>query len=168
MSITSKDSLRNISDHEQKALAVLSQQHFAISPRIQGDFGFDTLVLGLAQRDSQALDRGLRATTTAVSLDDSDPVLRFNLAAALLANGQMPQALASYQKARDLVTAGKADLIGGAITDLNIVQQYCRGVRPESYCHDLDSKVPTLKADLAAAAWPPVPAQITRQSQTSI
>ena len=155
MSITSKNSLPNIADHEQKALAVLNQQRFAISPAIQSNLGFDTLLLGLARPDSKALDHSVTAAQLAVALSDTDPVLNFNLAAALLAHRQLSQALLSYKKATNLVGRGQADLIGGAITDLHVVLRYCRGVNPEPYCRQLEAEAPKLKAALAAAAWPP-------------
>jgi len=155
VSITSKNSLPNIADHEQKALAVLNQQRFAISPAIQSNLGFDTLLLGLARPDSKALDHSVTAAQLAVALSDTDPVLNFNLAAALLAHRQLSQALLSYKKATNLVGCGQADLIGDAITDLHVVLRYCRGVIPEPYCRQLEAEAPKLKAALAAAAWPP-------------
>ena len=139
MSITSKNSLPNIADHEQKALAVLNQQRFAISPAIQSNLGFDTSLLGLARPDSKALDHSVTAAQLAVALSDTDPVLNFNLAAALLAHRQLSQALLSYKQATNLVGRGQADLIGGAITDLHVVLRYCRGVNPEPYCRQLET-----------------------------
>ena len=153
VSITSKKLLPEIIKYDQKASSILRQQHFSPSPMIQGNLGFDTFLLGLMQGDKNALKNAVAISQAALKLSDS-PEFHFNAAVALLANGEMSHALDEYQTAIKGVQPHRADLIGGAITDLNIFRSFCRTIRPQSYCAEVDSRAEEIESQLVAAAWP--------------
>lgn len=162
VSLISKDALGKVSQAEQQARDLLTQQGFVPPMDLVGDLGFDTYADGLVKGDRTAVERGRQATLAAVGLSTDDLVPRFNLGLAQLAEGQEKQALETYRQTVALGEPGKAPfvtndaaVIGGAITDLDVFRQYCGGLNDAIYCKQFESTdLPKLKSEFVAAAWP--------------
>jgi hypothetical protein len=163
VSLISKDALEKVSKAEQKAIEVLEKQGFAPTPLLMADHGFDSYANGLVKRDRKQVELGRQTTSAAVELTDVDDLVpRFNLGVAQLAEGHEKEALETYQKAvtlgdpgKEAYVTGDARVIGGAITDLDVFQQYCRGLNDAEYCKRYENtNLPFLKSELVAATWP--------------
>jgi hypothetical protein len=163
VSLVSKDSLGKVSQAEQQARELLTQQGFAPPMDLVGDVGFDTYADGLVKGDRDNVELGRQATAAAMGLAKPDDLVpRFNLGLAQLAEGREKEALETYRKAVTLGEPGKdpyitndAAVIGGAITDLDVFRQYCKGLDDAAYCKQFESTdLPSLKSELVAAAWP--------------
>src|ERR1035437_7917602 len=162
----SKGALHTVSQAEKHAIDVfLTQQDFA-PPDLVGNYGFDTYADGLVKGDRKIVDAGRQATLAAIDLDTNNLATRFNLGVAQLAEGYEKDALETYRQAIALGKPGKEPfvtddaavigaVIGGAITDLDVVRQYCGGLNNAAYCKRFENTdLPRLKSELVAAAWP--------------
>lgn len=162
VSLISKQALDKVSQAEQQARDLLTQQGFAPPMDLVGDVGFDTYADGLVKGDRKTVEVGRQATLAAVDLDPNSLVSRFNLGLAQLAEGQEKQALETYRQTVARGEPGKAPfvtndarVIGGAITDLDVFRQYCGGLNDAAYCQQFESTdLPKLKSEFVAAAWP--------------
>ncbi len=157
VSITSKQSLPIITEHEQQALKMIEQQGLKppVSPQV--DYGFDSILEGLVQGDRKKVERGITETRKAIALDDADPVPKFNLGLGLLADGKKQEALTVYEQAMKQGLERQGAVVAGAITDLDILHRYCGGIHEKAIdCQEIERQViPRLKSEMIAAAWPP-------------
>lgn len=163
VSLISKDALDKVSHAEQQASDLLTQQGFAAPMDLMANVGFDSYAAGLVKGDHRLVDHGRKATEAAIKLSTgADLVPYFNLGLAQLAEGHESQGLETYQKTMALGEPGKdpfitndAAVIGGAITDLDVFRQYCRGLNQATYCEQFEkTDLPKLKSELVTAAWP--------------
>ncbi len=163
VSLISKDALGNVSQAEQQARDLLTQQGFAPPMDLVGDYGFDTYANGLVKGDRKIVDAGRQATLAALDLATPDDLVpHFNLGLAQLAEGHQKEAMETYRQMVALGDPGKdpfvtndARVIGGAITDLDVFRQYCAGLNDAAYCRQFESTdLPRLKSEFVAAAWP--------------
>jgi hypothetical protein len=163
VSLISKDALGNVSQAEQQARDLLTQQGFEPPMDLVGDYGFDTYANGLVKGDREIVDAGRQATLAALDLATPDDLVpHFNLGLAQLAEGHQKEAMETYRQTIALGDPGKdpfvtndARVIGGAITDLDVFRQYCAGLNDAAYCRQFESTdLPRLKSEFVAAAWP--------------
>ncbi len=162
VSLMSKQALHDVSQAEEKASATLTEQGFAPPVVLVGDNGFDTYADGIVRGDRKAVESGKKATLAAIELDKDDPVVRFNLGLAQLAEGKKQEAMETYRQAIAMVNPEKkasapsgAAIIGGAITDLEVFRRYCEDLNQADYCKQFaDTDLPRLKSQMVAAAWP--------------
>jgi hypothetical protein len=154
ISLMSKESLGDITDHEKQALASLTDQGFLPPPSLQASYGFDSFLHALLQEDRNGIRRSIEATARAIALAPSDPVVQFNLGVALLADRQKAGALRAYDAGLALAVKDRGDIIGGAMTDLNTFTQYCPHLLDATFCKAIDTDIAQLKLKLLAGAWP--------------
>jgi hypothetical protein len=99
--------------------------------------------------------------STAKKEGDNDYLyLQFNLALALLADGQREDANEAYrqgtmtlQRLAETDSAGAEQFVSGAISDLNTLERYCNRVHFESYCSGVRDDIALRKKELIAAVW---------------
>ena len=162
VSLIAKNSLDDIYQHEQQAIEALQGQGALPPNELMVDYGFNLYAGGLVKGDRKALDRGKQATIQAIGLDENDLVTRFNLGVAQLAGGQEKEARETYRKAVELgdgrddpFVTNDGPVVGGAITDLEVLRQYCQRVNKAEYCRQVENTdLRQLKSELVAAAWP--------------
>lgn len=157
VSITSKESLPIITEHEQQALKMIEQQGLKppVSPQV--DYGFDSILEGLLQGNRKTVERGITETQKGIALDEMDLVPKFNLGLGLLADGKKEEGIEVYEQAMKQGLKGQGAVLAGAITDLDILHRYCGGIHQKANdCQDIDRQViPRLKSEMVAIAWPP-------------
>ena len=88
VSLTSKHALATTVHFQEMTFDALDRKGFTRPSRLMGNYGFDSLVLGLAKHDRARLDRALLFTQGALVLNRDAQWLRFNLALAQLALGR--------------------------------------------------------------------------------
>jgi tetratricopeptide (TPR) repeat protein len=174
----SKRSLPQIVSLRASAFDALTKQELLAPVEVLGDYGFENVLLGFCQRDPilghKCIDSGLKeinqaihrmkddaGQSTAKREDDNDyPYLQFNLALALLADGQREDADEAYrqgtmtlQRLAETDAAGAEQFVSGAISDLNTLERYCNRVHFESYCSGVRDDIALRKKELIAAVW---------------
>ena len=99
----------------------------------RGNLGFYQMLVGLARPTTDLTDDAVANNASALELGPELPVLRYNLAAALLADGQADAARSAYAEAIAATVAREADgeprftdaeragVVAGAITDLELI-----------------------------------------------
>jgi hypothetical protein len=145
-------------NHEKTALDGFAKNGLEESPVLLGNYGFDTYLYGLVEKDRALLKKGLISTEEAIKHDRDEQFLylRYNRAVAELALGNIVKGLAMYSetaKRPGMTDAG--DLVAGAVGDLETLYHYCQGLNSKDYCKEIQSKEPAITLELAAAAWPP-------------
>ena len=145
-------------NHEKTALDGFAKNGLEESPVLLGNYGFDTYLYGLVEKDRALLKKGLISTEEAIKHDHDEQFLylRYNRAVAELALGNIAKGLAMYLETAmrpGMTDAG--DLVAGAVGDLETLYHYCQGVNSKDYCKEIQSKEPAITLELAAAAWPP-------------
>ncbi len=161
VSMISKDSLGTVSQAESQAIGLLKEQGFAPPADLVGDYGFDTYAYGLVKRDWKPVTTGEQGTKDAIALRPDDPMAYFNRGLAEMAERREQEALETYRQTIAMGEQGKpfvsndVAMIGGAITDLEVLKRYCRGLNDEAYCNKFEkANLPKLKSEMVAAAWP--------------
>jgi hypothetical protein len=146
-------------NHERTALDGFAKNGLEESPVLLGNYGFDTYLYGLVEKDRALLKKGLNSTEEAIKHDHDEQFLylRYNLAVAELALGKnISKGLAIYSEtAKKPGMKDAGDLVAGAVGDLETLYHYCEGLNPKDYCKEIQSKEPAITLELAAAAWPP-------------
>ena len=109
------------------------------TPAVTGSLGFHQLALGLQIGSLDRIEQSIDLTRTAIEGDRSEPVLRFNLGAALLGAGRTAEAREAYRtalrvmlgqsKSNSPVAAARASglrggWVSGALTDLEMVARH--------------------------------------------
>lgn len=157
VSLTSKESLPIITEHEQQALKMIEQQGMRPPVSSQVDYGFDSILEGLLKSDPKKVERGIAETRKGIALDENDLVPKFNLGLGLLADGKKEEGIEVYEQAMKQGLKGQGAVLAGAITDLDILHRYCGGIHLKAInCQEIDQQViPRLKSEMVAAAWPP-------------
>jgi hypothetical protein len=99
-----------------------------------GNLGFYRFLQGLQTSDPSVLEEAVDYTAAAVELDPTDPILRYNYAAALLAEGRIEEARAAYREGvlhavysdveRRVKRESGLDIqaASGALTDLELIR----------------------------------------------
>ena len=145
-------------NHEKTALDGFAKNGLEESPVLLGNYGFDTYLYGLVEKDRALLKKGLNSTEAAIKHDHDEQFLylRYNLAVAELALGNIGKGLEMYSEtAKKPGMKDAGDLVAGAVGDLETLYHYCEGLNSKDYCWDIQSKEPAITLELAAAAWPP-------------
>ena len=77
-------------NHEKTALDGFAKNGLEESPVLLGNYGFDTYLYGLVEKDRTLLKKGLNSTQEAIKHDHDEQFLylRYNLAVAELALGK--------------------------------------------------------------------------------
>ncbi len=156
VSLTSKQSLPVITEHERQALKMIEQQGLRPPVSSQVDYGFDSILEGLLQSDRKKVERGIAETRKGIALDEVDLVSKFNLGLGLLADGKKEEGIAVYEQAMKHGLKGQGAVLAGAVTDMDILHRYCGGLQQKANdCQEIDRQViPRLKSEMVAAAWP--------------
>ncbi len=145
-------------NHEKTALDGFAKNGLEESPVLLGNYGFDTYLYGLVEKDRALLKKGLNSTEAAIKHDHDEQFLylHYNLAVAELALGNIGKGLEMYSEtAKKPGMKDAGDLVAGAVGDLETLYHYCEGLNSKDYCWDIQSKEPAITLELAAAAWPP-------------
>lgn len=113
------------------------------TPSVAGDLAFELLALGLQTGRDDHVDESIELTQGAIEADPHEPVLHFNLGAALLAAGRLAESEDAYRTALTEVlrqsdsrsrlvstraNALRAGWVSGALTDLEMVARH-RGIQ---------------------------------------
>lgn len=131
--------------------------------KVLADLGFQRFLQGIQAHRPELLEQSIATTRQAMALTPDDPVVRYNLAVALLAAGRAGEARSAYADAvRATVYVdvgagvaredpyGEEAYLAGALTDLGLL---------ESFRPDLAAEIAEVKAsivtDVAAGASPP-------------
>ena len=145
-------------NHEKTALDGFAKKLTGFTPVLLGNYGFDTYLYGLVEKDRALLKKGLNSTEAAIKHDHDEQFLylRYNLAVAELALGNIGKGLEIYSEtAKKPGMKDAGDLVAGAVGDLETLYHYCEGLNSKDYCWDIQSKESAITLELAAAAWPP-------------
>lgn len=134
--------------------------------KVLADLGFQRFLQGIQARRPELLEQSIAATRQALALTPGDPVVRYNLAVALLAAGRAGEARAAYA---DAVRAtafldvdagvaredpyGEEAYLAGALTDLGLLESF----RPE-LAEEIAEVRASIVTGVAAGANPPAPA----------
>ena len=174
----SKTSIPNVVSFRASAIDALNKQELLAPVHVLADYGFENVVLGFCQSNKvlghKYVDRGLQEINRAIHQmkddadrskakieDDNDYLyVQFNLALALLADGQPQYADKAYrQGTKSLQHLAETDaaeaeaVVTGAISDLSMLERYCNRVRSASYCDGVSDDIALRKKELIAAVW---------------
>jgi tetratricopeptide (TPR) repeat protein len=113
------------------------------TPSVAGNLAFELLALGLQTGRHDHVDESIELTQGAIEADRREPLLRFNLGAALLAAGRRDESEEAYRIALKMMirqsnsssrlvaaraTTLRAGWVSGALTDLEMVARH-RGIQ---------------------------------------
>lgn len=152
ISIISWNVLDQVRQAQDDALASVREQGFLPPRSLQANSGFDSFLVALSKKDRGVLQQSIAATREAIRLNDQSPVTQFNLGVALLAAGESG---ADQAFSRGLELKPSGPVIGGAITDLNILNQHCDQVNETAYCSKLRPQIRQIQFDMVAKVWAP-------------
>jgi len=122
-----------------------------------GKPGFDYFLAALIAKTPKDSARALETSLSLVGEDASrrgDPVDMFNFGLVSLAAGRVQAALGAYKTGLEgLAEKPNWPLAMSAITDLNLLTEYCPNLPDQKQCQTLGATVARLKSGLVAGRW---------------
>jgi tetratricopeptide (TPR) repeat protein len=145
--------------------------------KVLADLGFQRFLQGIQAHRPELLEQSIAATRQAMALTPGDPVVRYNLAVALLAAGRTGEARAAYADAvRATVYGdvgarvaredpyGEEAYLAGALTDLGLLESF----RPELVAEIAEIKASIVTAVASGASDRPPPASAPEVSDLAV
>jgi len=164
ISLTTKEALPDILSHQRKSLETLDKEGFSRPLTMLGNHGFDNVLLALSTHDRKHLKEAIKSTQTAIGKDNNAPWLQFNLGLAYLAANQKEDGLKAYEDGLKLPF--DENLAAGSITDLEILQEHCKGLNDAAYCSQVETEIAKLKSRFAAV-WNQSPGAAANTGQSA-